>query len=333
MNNAGMPLQYVETRRGQRGRPVSEVVTDRMATIVDEMSLHTAHAITARHLFYRMLGRGLPKTENAYHLLLSDLLKLRRSGDVAWSAIEDGTRLKTRWVGYGDLAEAANEWQRTYRRDIWRMNSAACEVWTESRGLLTTINEVAGERGVTTLGVGGFNSASVGWETAQAVQKVLWRDRDFYIFHFGDFDPAGKNIGASAEREIRWHLTDEEVRPAQPADWSVQDYLDWGGYQDQFHFEVLALTREQVREYNLPSAPAKTDSKTGKVRGGAAAQWRDEDGTTELDALDPDILQDLVREAIESIIDPGLLDKVDAAEESEKDIIGRMIATMKGPSE
>ena len=167
-----MPLQYVEARRGRRGHPISPERIRRLKAIVDEVS-HASIAITARHLYYLLVVRDMvEKTESAYQRVLADLLDLRRAGDVPWSAITDGTRTKTRWIGYGSLAEAATEWQRTHRRDIWRDARVSCEVWTESRGLLATINEVAADYGVTTIGVGGFNSASVGYETARDVIRA-----------------------------------------------------------------------------------------------------------------------------------------------------------------
>jgi len=309
-NCDGMPLQYVESRRGSRGHPVSPDRIGRMLDIIEVIAEQTL-AITARHLFYLLTmrpdaRRPIPKTDQAYERLLIDLLALRRSGDVPWSAITDGTRTKTRWVGFGDLAEAAAQWQRSYRRDIWRNAWATCEVWSESRGLLGTINQIAGEYGVPTLGVGGFNSATSGWETAQDVKGAIARGQDFFIFHFGDLDPSGQAVGASAEREIRSHLTDVE--------------------QASFHFEVRALTAGQVREYNLPSAPVKVNVKTGKPRGGHAASW--DGGTTELDALPPVILQALVRDAIESLIDEDDLAATRLAEKSERDILGTIAATM-----
>jgi len=306
-----MPLQFVASRHGHRGRPVSPERVARMLDIVEVIAKQTM-AITARHLFYVLtmwLGarQRIQKTEADYDRVCEDVLALRRSGDVAWSAITDGTRIKTRWVGYGSLAEAVAEWQESYRRDIWRTNPAMCEVWTESRGLLGTINEVASEYGVPTLGVGGFNSASSCWETAQDVKEAAARRQEFHIFHFGDYDPSGRAIGVSAEREIRSHLTRKE--------------------QEWFTFNVCALTAEQVQEYDLPSAPVKRGA-NGGIRGGHAKSW--DGGTTELDALDPLILQRLVRGAIESIIDEDVLRAVRVAEESERRTLRRVVAAMGG---
>lgn len=308
----GMPLQILQARDGQRGRRFQPATVALMEAIVDEVKRHEI-AITARHLFYRLTGAtdyrpaAIPKTETAYHRVLDALLRLRRSGDVPWSAITDGTRMKTRWVGYGSLAAALDTWQSTYRRDIWRTSWATCEVWSESRGLMATINEVAGEYGTTTLGVGGFNSGSVGWETAQDVKRSADRGQAFYIFFFGDWDPSGRAIGDTAERDIRYHLSDDE--------------------QDLFEFQRVALTAELVEHHSLPTRPVKLN-KDGSIRGRHARSW--EGGVVELDALDPVVLQGLVRDAIESLIDDDQLAATKLAEASERSIISNMIATMGG---
>jgi hypothetical protein len=160
---------------------------------------------------------------------------------------------------------------------------------------------------VPTLGVGGFNSATVGWQTAQEVKEAASRGQHFHIFHFGDHDPSGQAVGASAEREIRSHLSH--------------------GEQDYFHFEVRALTAEQVQRYALPSAPPKLNA-NGTIRGGHARSW--DGGTTELDALDPLVLQQLVREAIESLIDEDHLAATRRTEGSERAILKEAIASMGG---
>ena len=93
----GMPLQILSAQDGRRGRRFSTATVERMAAIVDEVARHPI-AITARHLFYRLTGATeyrpavIPKSEEAYQLVLGDLLRLRRSGDVPWDAITDGTR-------------------------------------------------------------------------------------------------------------------------------------------------------------------------------------------------------------------------------------------------
>jgi hypothetical protein len=71
------------------------------------------------------------------------------------------------------------------------------------------------------------------------------------------------------------------------------------------HLKVvrIALTMDQVRQYNPPPNPAKiTDSRSGSYIS------RFGDKSWELDALDPPILQQLVRDNVETLIDDAVWD-------------------------
>src|SRR5699024_5293884 len=66
----------------------------------------------------------------------------------------------------------------------------------------------------------------------------------------------------------------------------------------------VALTPEQVRDYGLPSTPLKATEQR-------AARWKDKMGVeqTEIDALatlQPDVLDALVRQAMDPFVDPTL---------------------------
>ncbi len=74
-------------------------------------------------------------------------------------------------------------------------------------------------------------------------------------------------------------------------------------------FERLALTPDQVREHELPTAPPKaTDSRTKRWKGEAVCQ---------LEALPPDVLAGVVVGGIERYLDLGIL-KADREAEAEE---------------
>jgi hypothetical protein len=74
--------------------------------------------------------------------------------------------------------------------------------------------------------------------------------------------------------------------------------------------ERVALTPEQVTEYDLPTAPAKTtDPRTGAWGGR---------GTLPAGGLPPDVLAVVVRAAIESWMDMGMYDAQLALEERDR---------------
>ena len=72
----------------------------------------------------------------------------------------------------------------------------------------------------------------------------------------------------------------------------------------------------------------RTTARPPTLEGGHAKSR--EGGTTELDAVGPLILQQLVRDAIESLIDDDELAVAKLAEESERTILASITATMGG---
>ena len=79
----------------------------------------------------------------------------------------------------------------------------------------------------------------------------------------------------------------------------------------EFYSEQVALTREQVTKYKLPTRPTKVEGNTH------ARNFSDVE-SVELDAMDPTILAELLRTAIERHIDDQALKVMLEAERSER---------------
>jgi hypothetical protein len=99
----------------------------------------------------------------------------------------------------------------------------------------------------------------------------------------GDYDDQGRDIVRSAAVRIR--------RYAPMAD------ISW---------EVLAITRAQIQQYNLPTRPQKKDASREAV---------------ELDAPPPDILRQLIHNAVAQHVPEGELTVPREAEQSERDLL------------
>jgi hypothetical protein len=111
------------------------------------------------------------------------------------------------------------------------------------------------------------------------------------ILHFGDHDPSGIDMSRDIEDRLKVFM---------------------GGVE----FKRLALNMDQVTQYSPPPNPTKmTDSRAENNAGtGYADVYGDE--CWELDALNPTILSDLVRDEVESLIDQTKWDaKVDEENE------------------
>ncbi len=80
----------------------------------------------------------------------------------------------------------------------------------------------------------------------------------------------------------------------------------------EIHFERLAVTWSQVSDWNLPSRPTKRSDSRSK-------NWRGD--SVELDAIHPDQLRQIVRDAIERHLSRDQLEVLKVAEESERDML------------
>ena len=88
-----------------------------------------------------------------------------------------------------------------------------------------------------------------------AAEYINDLDVPTYIYHLGDFDPSGVNAGEKIEETLREMAPDAEI-----------------------NFERLAVTPEQIDEWNLPTRPTKTSDTRSKNFG---------DISVELDAIEP----------------------------------------------
>jgi hypothetical protein len=87
-------------------------------------------------------------------------------------------------------------------------------------------------------------------------------------------------------------------------------------------FERVALTEEQVGEYDLPTDPAKESSHSAGWGNRRACQ---------LEALAPDVLASILRRAIESYMDLDVLKADREAEEEERRKIAKALPAPKAP--
>jgi len=238
--------------------------------------------ITVRQLYYRLVaGQVIPNTWRDYKRLGGFLTRWRKEGELDPNAFVDLTRKPNKAQIWPDLASFLEAVRNSYRRDPWQTQDGRPEVWLEKEALVTVIDPVCREWGVTLQVCRGYPSVSCLYAAAQRTARILY---------FGDFDPSGQDI----PRNIRHEL--EET-------WGAEVSLD-----------LIALTPEQIAEHNLPPAPAKaTDSRTPRF---VAQHGVD---TVELDALPPDVLSALVRGAIEEeIVDNSAWDLEQKRGESER---------------
>ena len=267
---------------------------DRVVKAVNEIFLQYNTKMTLRQVYYRLVAKLIIRnTRSEYKYLSAMLVKARENGDVNYRMFEDRVR-KTiggdhGWddpKGFLDYMEETfkNSW-KYLSLSMWKNQPVFIEVWVEKDALSRLVSDVTNEYNVRTCPSRGYSSFTY---IKDAVNRLRNVKQPIKILYFGDFDPSGMDI----ERDLWTRLYKYGC-----SDLSV---------------ERIALTQDQIMEYNLPPMPAKkSDARYNKFVAETGAG-----DAVELDALEPPVLEKLVKEAIEDNID---FDLWEARKEQEKD--------------
>ena len=244
--------------------------------------------VTARQVFYLAVSAGLiPKMETAYKGTVCRLLALmRRDRTLPWDWIVDYTRTMRKPDSFDNLEDALAETARLYRRDIWQDIGARVEIWVEKDALMGAVMSETWTYDVPLMPCRGYPSLSFLYSAADEIETA---EKPTHIFYLGDHDPSGVDIPRHVDSTIR------EFAPAA-----------------ELTFTRLAVLPEQIAAMSLPTRPTKrSDSRADGFVG----------DSVDAEAIRPDVLRRMVREAIESHIPPGLLDSHKTIEENERRIL------------
>jgi hypothetical protein len=248
--------------------------------------IEQARPCGVRQAFYQAEIKGIvEKTESGYGKVQRACVWLREHDCCPFDWIADATRWMRKPDTHSSIEAALRETIENYRRAVWRDQNAYCEIWVEKLGLAGTLYPVTAEYDVPLMPAQGYSSWSFLHSAAMAIKE---RGKPAYIGQLGDWDPSGQDAARHIEAKLR------EWAPGIP-----------------IHFERLAVTERQILNWKLPTRPTKkSDSRTKKWTGG---------DSVELDAIDPNVLRQIVRDFIERHISPQRLAVLAAAEESERE--------------
>jgi hypothetical protein len=278
-------------KRTRRTRSEIEALEVALAEIVGQYS-----PATVRQVFYQAVNHGLvPKSESkGYRVVQRRLVALRESGAIPYGDIVDGTRYVHGHTRYDDLDEFTTYAAGLYRKDYWATSDVNVEVWLEKDALKgVLIPTVVNECGLGLHVTRGFASITYLQEAAEDIERD---ERPTYVYVLTDFDPSGVSIAEKVEEELMERAPFSEIT-----------------------VERLAVNREQIERWNLPTRPTKyTDTRASKFR---RVHGTD---SVELDAIPPDELRQLVRNAIDSHMDPWRLEQFRMVEKEERETLRNM---------
>ena len=244
--------------------------------------------VTVRQAFYLAVTVGLvEKTESVYKNTIIRLLSdMRLSGILPWYWIVDFSRNLRKRRSQNSVQEAVEDCARFYRKNLWRELEERVEIWAEKETLSGVLLEETWNLDVGLYPCRGYPSLSFLHSAAETIEDS-WKPT--FIYYFGDHDPSGQDIPRTIIQRL------EQFAP-----------------YAKIYFKRLAVTPDQIGEWHLSTRPTKgSDSRAKNFQG----------DSIEVEAIPPERLRTLCREAIESHIPKGWLDKIRVAEESERKLI------------
>jgi hypothetical protein len=273
-------------------RPESLALIEKVNAVIDKYS-EDGYSLTLRQVYYQMVARNIiANNERSYKNLGSLINDARLAGLIDWDSIEDRTRSLKGRRQYKNPAEAIKLAAYTYHIDYWKGQENYVEVWVEKDALVNIVGQICHKYDVDYFSCRGYVSQSEMWSAAQRLKRRRKEGKNVVLLHLGDHDPSG--IDMSRDIQDRNEL-----------------FRHYG-----LEFKRLALNMNQIEEYNPPPNPAKlTDTRaTGYIDRFGTDSW-------ELDALEPQVISDLIEENIIIYRDEDAYEQVKEQEEEEKDLL------------
>lgn len=267
---------------------------------------YVAHLpLTMRQVFYRAVGKhGYDKSEPAYERLLYTSAKGRRARLIDFAAIrDDGVTAEApfKFDGPDDFRDYVMDVAGDYQSLRQFGQARILLVLVEAAGMVPQLGRVSKPLGVQARSCGGYDSVT---EKHRLARWIARSDRPVTILHVGDLDPSGEDMFANLSLDLAAFIEDMEP---------------WHDPDEWLEMVRVAVTREQADAMNLPTAAPKTDDKrSAKFKG----------RTVQCEAIPPDVLSQIVRDAIVSRLDMDVFNRNLAAEEEEREQIKAAIAEL-----
>lgn len=213
----------------------------------------------------------------SYKALTDLLTRARLYGAIPFEAIADPTRPVTIWEVHRDcqsfMRRELGRFLRNYWRDLMQSQPNHIEIIGEKNTVAPILESVAGEYCIPLTIGRGYCSLPPRYEMAK---RFLRSGKSALILLMvSDFDPDGEEIAASFARSMRDDFGTQRVEPVK-----------------------VALTAAQVAQFGLP--PGMIAKKSSAHHAKFTGKYGQ--NVYELEALPPETLQALLRQAIDSVI-------------------------------
>jgi hypothetical protein len=247
--------------------------------------------VTLRQLFYRLVSDGtLPNLDSYYRRLSGRSAQARRDG--TFPDLLDRTSRIELPVAFTGPDDARGWLRNMYRRDRTEGQEWTIVLGIEKAGMSAQLDAwFTDPLGIPHVALGGYGSQTLCGEVAR---YILGLGRPALLVYAGDHDPTGEDIDRDFARRVG--VFDKVLR--------------------------VALNAEQVEEFRLPENVIDPEAVGKKLeRDPRAAAFRRRHGSLvqyEVDALPPDALRNMYREAVDELWDADAHAEAIELEETER---------------
>lgn len=271
---------------------------------------------TLRTIFYSLVSRNLiPNTKSAYKRLSEVLVKARKEGLFAWDFMEDRVRYAIKnfederateetleevkkncesKLEEIDLNELLNSefdpLAVSPRFGYWSEQPVVPEVWVEKDALASTLENWLWSLYVNIRVNRGYSSWTFIYENVKELRDILEKHDKVVILYCGDLDPSGVDIQRFLGEALEY----------------------FGMDKSKVELIRVAVTPEQVEQYNLPPRPEDAET-LAKLRRDPRSRSYAHNYVVELDALVAYVPQEfrrIIRGAVERYHDKEIYNKV-----------------------
>jgi hypothetical protein len=326
---------------------------DIISKLISIVTFYTAagYKLTLRQLYYQLVAKDwIPNDMVVYNKLSALLDDCRYSGEIDWDAFEDRGRVPYTPYFEDSITSALERTKDFYSLDKRKNQPIYVELWTEKDAISSILKNAVHDFTITVgINKGFASSTAIYAAYKRFIKKILLNHQKVVILYFGDHDPSGLDMVRDIKERLEFmmsHGTNQsaflklcgtnEIKDLLYEYDLINQYNDNGDREKmrslitlaivKKYFEVkhIGLTKEQIEEYNLPSNPAKlTDPRAVKyIKKHGNISW-------EVDALQPDALERIITENLNTIIDQSILDNILEQEENDRDKLGKIIDKIK----
>lgn len=272
------------------------------------------YKLTLRQLYYQLVSRDIiPNKQSEYEKIGNLLVKGRMAGIVDFDAIEDRVRVPKLPYYNSDINDAIDDAQEHYRLDRMDDQDNYIELWVEKDALSSVLSRRSYYYHVNLMVNRGYSSCTAMFDAYERFNRKLVEGKKVSILYLGDFDPSGLDmIKSDIPKRIKEFLIEQpqynKIRIMDAVGLDEEDYDNY--IEENVEFRHVSLTQPQIQEHNPPENPAKLKDPRSEwyVSNFGLSSW-------EVDALNPEILHDIIDTNILQLIDE---DKFKAKLELEK---------------